>query len=132
MPATHPFRGYRHRVIVAPVGSTFVDDEGEEQPVKKATVGGVVSEGMLCDSKMLSWSGGAKGIAATLPEEFEVGSSPPSQKPRPKEAETAAVPESAGPGLFEKKLTKEEKKKLAEERKKARKAKKEAAKAAKD
>lgn len=123
------------RIIVAPVGSTFVDDEGEERSVTRATVGGIVSEGMLCDSKMLGWSGGAKGIAATLPEEFELGSAPPSAKPRPKGADgggggDGGVPESAGPGLFEKKLTKEEKKKLAEERKKARKAKKEAAKAA--
>uniref|UniRef100_A0A7S2HDZ5 tRNA-binding domain-containing protein n=1 Tax=Helicotheca tamesis TaxID=374047 RepID=A0A7S2HDZ5_9STRA len=118
------------RVVVAPVGSTFVNAEGEEQNVTKATVGGVASEGMLCDSRMLGWSGGGVGVAAQVPDSFEVGSAPPLSKPgAPKKAElteeemTAAKP---APGLYEKKPTKEEKKRLAEERRKARKAAKEA------
>ena len=50
-----------YRVVVAPAGSSVLDDEGELQPVKKASVGGVVSEGMLCDSYMLGWKGGGRG-----------------------------------------------------------------------
>ena len=41
------------RVVVATVGATLRD----ESVVKKANVGGVVSEGMLCDSPMLNWQG---------------------------------------------------------------------------
>ena len=66
-------------------------------------------------------------MAAILPDHFEIGSSPPESKPRGKEGESKS--EDIGPtapGLFEKKLTKEEKKKLAEERRRARKAAKEA------
>lgn len=104
--------------------------------VKKTSVGGVISEGMLCDSYMLGWKGGGKGMAAILPDSFEIGSTPPESKPRGKdvrfiESEKEVVAPAA-PGLFEKKLTKEEKKKLAEERKRARKAAKEAKAAAEE
>ena len=114
---------------MAPAGSSILDDEGEMQQVKKASVGGVVSEGMLCDSYMLGWKGGGKGMAAILPDSFEIGSTPPESKPRGKEGgksegDSAIAP--AAPGLFERKLTKEEKKKLAEEKRRARKAAKEA------
>mmetsp|Transcript_25416 Transcript_25416/g.35640 ORF Transcript_25416/g.35640 Transcript_25416/m.35640 type:complete len:184 (-) Transcript_25416:185-736(-) len=122
------------RIVVAPVGSSFIDKEGEERPVTKATVGGVVSEGMLCDSTMLGWTGGAKGIAVQIPEEFAVGSAPPSSKPRKGEHDKPAA-EADKPlegGLFERKLTKEEKKKIAEEKRKAKKAAKEAKKAAEE
>lgn len=116
------------RVVVAMPGSSVLADNGEMMEVKKATVGGVISEGMLCDSIMLGWTGGAKGVAVNLPDSIEVGSVPPSSKPRPNgggETESAPIPENL-PGLFEKKLTKEEKKKLAAERKAKRKAAKEA------
>ena len=120
-----------NRVAVAPSGSTFLDGEGSMQEVTKASVGGVVSEGIFCDSRMLGWSGGAQGVAAQIPDSCEIGSAPPATKPRPggTGGETAPLPKSSAPGLFEKKLTKEEKKKLAEERRKARKAAKEAKKA---
>mmetsp|Transcript_23263 Transcript_23263/g.36377 ORF Transcript_23263/g.36377 Transcript_23263/m.36377 type:complete len:176 (-) Transcript_23263:130-657(-) len=121
------------RLVVAPVGSTIINDEGEEMEIKKTAVGGVMSEGMFCDSRMLGWGSGSAGIAAQVPDSFEPGSAPPTSKP-------GAPPTSSSPGsaipavevkpLFEKKLTKEEKKKLAEERKAARKAAKEAKKAA--
>eukprot|EP00816_Leptocylindrus_hargravesii_P002620 CAMPEP_0196809882 /NCGR_PEP_ID=MMETSP1362-20130617/9753_1 /TAXON_ID=163516 /ORGANISM="Leptocylindrus danicus, Strain CCMP1856" /LENGTH=176 /DNA_ID=CAMNT_0042184701 /DNA_START=62 /DNA_END=592 /DNA_ORIENTATION=+ len=121
------------RVVVAPIGSTISKD-GEDIQVTKATVGGIISEGMLCDSIMLGWTGGAKGIAVQVPEHFELGAAPPSSKPRmdgggskPKEDIGPAAP-----GLFEKKLTKEEKKKLAEEKRKAKRAAKAAAKEEKD
>ncbi len=120
---------------MAPAGSFILDDEGELQQVKKASVGGVISEGMLCDSYMLGWKGGGKGMAAILPESFEVGSAPPESKPRGGGGDTndgaegstsSGLVAPAAPGLYEKKLTKEEKKKLAEEKRRARKAAKEA------
>ena len=83
-----------------------------------------MSDGMFCDSRMLGWSGGGSGVAAQLPDSYDIGSAPPSSKPRPKEEET--TPDVQVQGLFEKKLSKEEKKRLAEEKRKARKAAKEA------
>ena len=111
-----------------------MNEEGEEMEVKKTSVGGVLSEGMLCDSRMLGWTGGAAGVAAQMPASLAVGDAPPRTKPRPNNGENSetAVSPAVAPGLFEKKLTKEEKKKLAEEKRKARKAAKEAKKAAAD
>lgn len=110
------------RIVVAPAGTTFMSPDGEEHLITRTAVGGVTSEGMFCDSSMLGWSGGGKGVAAQLPDSFELGASPPSEKPRLEKVEipveTIKPPEIKG--LFEKKLTKEEKKKLAEERKKKR------------
>ena len=110
--------------------ATFEDDEGNEITVKKAAVGGVMSEGVFCDSTMLGWQGGAKGIAAQIPETVPIGSAPPATKPRPQQSEGSSESVAGGEvqGLFEKKLTKEEKKKIAEEKRKAKKAAKEAAK----
>ena len=112
------------RLAVAPIGSTVVNEEGEEMIIQKTTVGGVQSEGMFCDSRMLGWAGGAQGVAAQMPESLEIGSSPPSSKPRPG-GPSEDVPADV-PGLYEKKLSKEEKKKLAQEKRAARKAAKEA------
>ena len=112
------------RVVVAPAGSTVINDEGEEMKVEKTAVGGTMSHGMLCDSKMLGWSGGAAGVAVQVPESIAIGEAPPASKPRPKEESS----EPAGPvtdGLYERKLTKEEKKKLAAEKRAAKKAAKE-------
>lgn len=53
------------RVVVAPINSIIMKN-GEEVKVTKASVGGVMSEGILCDSEMLGWSGGAVGIAAQV------------------------------------------------------------------
>mmetsp|Transcript_3639 Transcript_3639/g.5429 ORF Transcript_3639/g.5429 Transcript_3639/m.5429 type:complete len:176 (-) Transcript_3639:999-1526(-) len=109
------------RVVVAPEGSIVWNEEGEEVTVKKANVGGSVSEGMLCDSAMLGWSGGAKGVAVQVPESFSIGSSPPASKPRMDQTNDDVVPAVEVQGLFEKKLTKEEKKKVAEERRRRKK-----------
>lgn len=98
--------------------------------VQKTSVGGVLSEGMFCDSKMLGWPGGAEGIAAQMPASLALGTVPPSTKPGAHRPAEEGPPPSQVEGLFEKKLTKEEKKKLAEEKKKARKAAKDAKKAA--
>ena len=65
------------RLVVATVGAIV-----NEEPVKKASVGGVTSEGMLCDNPMLGWTGGGAGIAAVVPESFAVGDTPPSKRPR--------------------------------------------------
>lgn len=115
---------------MAPVGSTVLDASGEEIVIQKTSVGGVMSEGMLCDSRMLGWVGGADGIAAQIPDSFALGSAPPESKPR---SDASSISDMSSPQipavdvkpLFEKKLTKEEKKKLAEEKRKAKKAAKE-------
>ena len=119
-----------HRVAVAPVGSGVETEAGEELEIKKTVVGGVMSEGMLCDSRMLGWSGGAAGIAAQIPDSVDLGLPPPSVKPRPGEPSVESTPPSQPiEGLFEKKLSKEEKKKLAEAKRLAKRAAKEAQKA---
>ena len=123
----------KSRLVVATVGSTIINDEGEEMEIKKTVVGGVMSEGMFCDSRMLGWGSGSAGIASQVPDSFEPGSAPPTSKPGAPQASTSsasAIPAVEVKPLFEKKLTKEEKKKLAEERRAARKAAKEAKKAA--
>ena len=51
--------GVGSRVVIAVVGS-FVADV-EVTPVER---GGVVSQGLLCDSLMLGWAGGTSGSAA--------------------------------------------------------------------
>ena len=118
---------HKYRIIVAPIGSTIINDEGEEIILKKTSISGVNSEGMFCDAKMLGWSAGSVGIAAQVPSSFEPGDAPPKTKPgAPKSSGESTIPAVEVKGLFEKKLTKEEKKKLAEEKRKARKAAKEA------
>ena len=118
------------RIVVAPVGSTVVDESGEDLLIQKTSVGGVMSEGMLCDARILGWVGGAEGIAAQIPDSFPLGSAPPASKPRT-DITSSDVPADIPPvevkPLFEKKLTKEEKKKLADEKRRAKKAAKEAA-----
>merc|ERR1712203_1016818 len=68
-------------VVVATVGA-IVMDKGEEIEVKKANVGGAPSEGMICDSGMLGWTGGGAGAAALLPDTFAPGDTPPESRPR--------------------------------------------------
>jgi len=111
-------------VVVAMVGTELND--GTE--VKKATVGGVSSEGMLCDPPMLGWVGGGSGNAALVPpEQFAPGSAPPPERPRmggPKEEAAPTVPAVEVKPLFEKKMSKEEKKAAAAAKKAERDAKK--------
>ncbi|GKY99930.1 hypothetical protein MPSEU_000946600 [Mayamaea pseudoterrestris] len=116
------------RVAVAPVGSIVETETGEELVIKKTSVGGVMSEGMLCDSRMLGWQGGAAGIAAQIPDSVAIGASPPASKPRPNQSseDAADTPSQPIEGLFEKKLSKEEKKKLAEAKRLAKRAAKDA------
>jgi hypothetical protein len=49
-------------------------------------------------------------VAAQVPDSFEIGSAPPSSKPRPKQTEEPAEPTVKVKGLFEMKLAKEDKK----------------------
>eukprot|EP00197_Chlamydomonas_leiostraca_P013620 CAMPEP_0202860494 /NCGR_PEP_ID=MMETSP1391-20130828/2168_1 /ASSEMBLY_ACC=CAM_ASM_000867 /TAXON_ID=1034604 /ORGANISM="Chlamydomonas leiostraca, Strain SAG 11-49" /LENGTH=157 /DNA_ID=CAMNT_0049539659 /DNA_START=20 /DNA_END=493 /DNA_ORIENTATION=- len=68
------------RVVVATVGA-MVGDEA----VKKSSVGGVMSEGMLCSNPMLGWSGGGAKTAALVPADdpaFAPGNTPPEKAPR--------------------------------------------------
>jgi len=42
----------------------------------------VQSEGVVCDSVMLGWSGGAAGVCVQVPEAFNPGDDAPASKPR--------------------------------------------------
>jgi tRNA-binding EMAP/Myf-like protein len=66
---------------VVPAGASLEDDI-DVVCVKPCAVGGIMSHGMLCDSPMLSWTGGAKGAIQQLPEGFIVGDMPPPCRPR--------------------------------------------------
>lgn len=121
-------------VVVEKVGQRLVVAlEGAEVPgleavVKRTSVGGVASEGIVCDSRMVGWSGGGAGVAVFLgDDDAEVGASPPAKRPRPKAAQTEGALAPVTDGLFEKKLSREEKKKAAKAAREARKAKKSAA-----
>lgn len=70
------------RVVVATVGASVRGESGEDEIVKKGPVGGVMSSGMLCNGSMLGWKGGDNKCAATLPDTFPVGSTPPDARPR--------------------------------------------------
>mmetsp|Transcript_28342 Transcript_28342/g.77564 ORF Transcript_28342/g.77564 Transcript_28342/m.77564 type:complete len:182 (-) Transcript_28342:428-973(-) len=116
------------RVVVAPVGATV-----DGKPVKKAQVGGVSSEGMLCDAPLV-WGKGSANIPATLPDQYQPGDEPPSERPQggpPSDASEVPAVRTEKP-LFElkQKLSKEEKKAAAEAKKAELAAKKAARKAA--
>ena len=66
------------RLVVVLAGGTLRD--GTE--VRKTTVGGVLSVGMVCDSTMCGWSGGGAGTAALLPLDFPLGAPAPSSRLR--------------------------------------------------
>ena len=70
---------------IVPAGAEPESDGGEGIEVKKTTVGGVQSAGMLCDGVMLSWPAGTAGVLAKFnefEEHFPVGGAPPLIKPR--------------------------------------------------
>ena len=50
--------------------------------VKKGSVQGRPSHGMLCDSPSLRWVGGAKGIPAPISDIWPIGNIPPETKQR--------------------------------------------------
>lgn len=73
---------------VVPAGA-IVGEDSDATLIKPTSVGGVKSNGMVCDSPMLAWSGGAKGAVQQLPErdengtiQFVVGDKPPTSRPR--------------------------------------------------
>ena len=68
------------RIAVALIG-TVIGDSDDGELVKRTTVGGVPSHGMVCDGPMLGWGSTNKGRAALLPEACAIGSVPPSTKP---------------------------------------------------
>eukprot|EP00758_Cryptobia_borreli_P005966 Tbor_TRINITY_DN5027_c0_g1::TRINITY_DN5027_c0_g1_i1::g.14032::m.14032 len=70
-------------LTVVALPGAVVNINGEDITVKPTSVGGVVSKGMLCDSGMLGWSGGAAGYAVVIPEgKYTAGSVPPEARPR--------------------------------------------------
>ena len=109
--------------VVAVVG-TEIEVDGESIVIARTNVGGVYSEGMLCDSLMCGWVGGAKGICVQVPLDLTPGSPAPTSKPR---LGGGAEEKPAEPELSAKELKAREK----EARKAANAAKKEARKAAK-
>ena len=66
---------------IVPAGANLEEDSNAIQ-IKATSVGGVMSRGMLCDSPMLNWTGGAKGAVQQLPDTFTVGEKPPAARPR--------------------------------------------------
>ena len=71
-------------VVVALVGAVIGDLDNDGFKVAKTSVGGVMSEGVLCDCPMLGWSGGAAGAAVKLSaDDYKPGDTPPSERPRP-------------------------------------------------
>jgi len=66
---------------VIPVGA-IPDEDTHAFKVKKQSVGGVKSEGTVCDGYALGWAGGSKGVAARIPDSFKLGERPPTTKPR--------------------------------------------------
>lgn len=64
------------RVVVARIGATIGDIE-----VSKTSVGGVSSHGIICDSHMLGYKGGTKGLPVFLDDSFQPGSMPPLSRP---------------------------------------------------
>ncbi|KAJ3253759.1 hypothetical protein HK103_000351 [Boothiomyces macroporosus] len=69
------------KTVVATIG-TELEINGETIELKKTNVGGRPSFGMVCDSKLCGWKGGAEGIAVQIPEDIPVGSPCPVSKPR--------------------------------------------------
>ena len=70
------------KVAVALEGTPIGDpDDGEV--VTGATIGGVASQGVICDAPMLGWGSANKGRAAVLPQSCAVGGAPPATKPKP-------------------------------------------------
>ena len=110
--------------VVATVGS-LLEIDGEEVEIKRVNVGGVYSEGMICDSIMCGWVGGGKGVAVQVPLTYRPGQPAPISKPR---MDSAAVGISeCAPELTEKERKakeKEDRKLAAAARKAARKDKK--------
>ena len=58
--------------VVATVG-TELEVNGEQIIVRKTAVGGVMSEGMLCDCEMLGWGSGSVGNCVQVPTSFAPG-----------------------------------------------------------
>lgn len=67
--------------VVALLG-TELEISGETVKIARTNVGGVYSSGMLCDSPMCGWVGGAAGLCVQVPQSLLPGSPAPSSKPR--------------------------------------------------
>jgi len=112
------------RVAIAVVGSCVGDFE-----VVASERGGVVSQGNLCDGKMLGWAVEVAnpGVAVSLNSSFQPGDAAPAVKPSRQE-ETGSVDTKFGNKLFEEgatslyaaPLTKEQKRDAKREKKRAR------------
>mmetsp|Transcript_13606 Transcript_13606/g.24241 ORF Transcript_13606/g.24241 Transcript_13606/m.24241 type:complete len:169 (+) Transcript_13606:93-599(+) len=66
---------------VVPAGAS-VDEDPNALTIAPTAVSGVKSFGMVCDAPMLGWTGGAKGVAQKLGDDFKAGDLPPMERPR--------------------------------------------------
>ena len=110
--------------VVATIG-TDIEVAGESIKIAKTNVGGVYSSGMLCDSPMCGWVGGAAGLCVQVPLNLAVGSPAPTSKPR-LDGSSAGASAEKEPEVSAKDLKAKEKadrKALAAAKKAARKAK---------
>lgn len=71
-----------HVVVAILAGGTIACGKDKGTKVTKKAVAGVNSDGMLCDSDMVGWSGGAKGVVARVNDWWELGAAPPTNRPR--------------------------------------------------
>ena len=104
------------KVVVATVGC-----EVGGEVVTKRSVGGKVSEGMICDCPMLGWSGGAAGNAVLVPDDMAAGSPAPSSRPRGDGAAAAAAEPSGSNAKAAKEAEKAAKKAAAKAAREAKK-----------
>lgn len=106
-------------VCCATVGTEIGDEK-----VTRRSVGGTMSEGMLMDSPLLGWAGGASGVAVLIPESgFAPGDKPPMSRPRQGDSGAATPPVAPViETMFERKQTKEERKAAAKAAREAKKA----------
>lgn len=77
--------------VVALIG-TELEISGETVKIARTNVGGVYSSGMLCDSPMCGWVGGAAGLCVQVPQSLPPGSPAPTSKPR-LDGSAAAAPQ---------------------------------------
>jgi tRNA-binding EMAP/Myf-like protein len=73
-------------VVVATIGAVVPAGANPEQDVdsfvvKKSSVGGRASCGVLCDAPMLCWERGTKGLLVKLSTSSVVGAAPPAENP---------------------------------------------------
>jgi len=78
---TNSFVKNNDRIIVA-LENAVLGGGDDQITVKKISVGGVMSYGVVCEASMINWKGGKKGACCKVPDSFKAGDKCPSTKPR--------------------------------------------------